>query len=75
MERRLPVRSISILVSRSGSLSPDRQYLWLLGRSPDLAQEVREEYLSEAKRQGFDLTKLIVPKHTGRVVTDEMVED
>jgi apolipoprotein D and lipocalin family protein len=54
--------------------SPDRRYLWLLARSPDLSQIRRDEYLSEAKRQGFDLTKLIVPRHTGRDVTDDMVK-
>ena len=55
--------------------SPDRQYLWLLGRKPDLAEDIREDYLAEARRQGFDLTNLIVPGHTGREVTDQMVED
>ncbi len=55
--------------------SPDRKYLWLLARDPDLAQGVRDEYLAEAERQGFDLTNLIVPRHTGRDVTDDMVED
>lgn len=54
--------------------TPDRQYLWLLARSPDLAQHIREDYLAEARRQGFDLTELIVPRHTGREVTDAMVE-
>lgn len=54
--------------------SPDRKYLWLLGRSPDLPQEMREEFLNEARRQGFDLAPLIVPRHTGREVTDNMVE-
>ena len=55
--------------------TPDRQYLWLLARSADLPQSVRKDYLAEAKRQGFDLTRLIVPRHTGREVTDDMVED
>jgi apolipoprotein D and lipocalin family protein len=55
--------------------TPDRRYLWLLGRRPDLPQDVREEYLTEARRQGFDLGKLIVPRHTGREVTDGMVGD
>ncbi|BAB51309.1 outer membrane lipoprotein [Mesorhizobium japonicum MAFF 303099] len=53
--------------------SPDRQYLWLLARSPDLAQDTRERYLAEAKRQGFDLTNLIVPRHTGREVSNDML--
>ena len=55
--------------------SPDRQFLWLIARQPDLDQAIREAYLSEARRQGFDLTRLIVPRHTGREVTDDMVED
>jgi apolipoprotein D and lipocalin family protein len=55
--------------------SPDRQFLWLLARSPDLAQDVRDEYLAEATRQGFDLSGMIVPRHTGREVSDDMVED
>lgn len=55
--------------------SPDRQFLWLLARSPDLAHDTRETYLDEARRQGFDLSRLIVPRHTGRDVTDEMVQD
>ncbi len=55
--------------------TPDRQYLWLLSRSPDLSQDTQDEYLAEARRQGFDLTRLIVPRHTGREVTDDMVED
>lgn len=55
--------------------TPDRQFLWLLGRSPDLAPEIRDAYLAEARRQGFDLGGLIVPRHTGREVTDQMVAD
>ena len=55
--------------------TPDRQYLWLLARSADLPQETREEYLAEARRQGFDLAGLIVPRHTGCEVTDAMLED
>lgn len=53
--------------------TPDRKYLWLLARDRNLAQEIRNEYLAEAKRQGYDLTNLIIPRHTGREVTDDMV--
>ncbi len=53
--------------------TPDRKNLWLLARSPDLPEATREEYLAEAQRQGFDLSALIAPVHTGREVTDEMV--
>lgn len=53
--------------------TPDRKNLWLLARQPDLPANEREEYLAEAQRQGFDLTGLIAPQHTGRDVTDDMV--
>lgn len=55
--------------------TPDRQYLWLLARRPDVAQAIRDEYLAEARRQGFDLDRLIIPRHTGREVTNAMVGD
>lgn len=54
--------------------TPDRKNLWLLARQPDLPDAVRDEYLSEARRQGFDLSELITPAHTGREVTDEMLQ-
>lgn len=54
--------------------TPDRKFLWVLARSPDLPQSTRDEYLDEARRQGFDLSQLIVPKHTGREVADTMLE-
>jgi apolipoprotein D and lipocalin family protein len=53
--------------------TPDRKYLWVLSRQPRLSEETEAEYLNEARRQGFDLAKLIRPLHTGREVTDEMV--
>jgi apolipoprotein D and lipocalin family protein len=53
--------------------SPNRKYLWVLSREPSLTQSTLDEYLAGASRQGFDLTKLIVPRHTGRAVTDEML--
>ncbi|RDE07730.1 lipocalin family protein [Pelagibacterium lacus] len=53
--------------------TPDRKNLWLLARQPDLPANEREEYLAEAQRQGFDLTDLITPTHTGREVTDEIL--
>jgi apolipoprotein D and lipocalin family protein len=54
--------------------TPDRKYLWILSRQPQLAEATKAEYLDEARRQGFDLTNLITPRHTGREVTDAMVE-
>lgn len=50
--------------------TPDRKYLWILARSADVAADVVDMYLEEARRQGFDLSELITPRHTGREVTD-----
>jgi apolipoprotein D and lipocalin family protein len=55
--------------------TPDRKYLWVLSRQPQLAEDTKAEYLAEAQRQGFNLTSLITPRHTGREVTDAMVAD
>ena len=46
--------------------SPDRQYLWLLSRTPHLDKTVRDHYLASARQQGFDLSKLIDTPHTGK---------
>ncbi len=54
--------------------TPDRNNLWLLSRQPDLPEATREQYMSEARRQGFDLSGLITPHHTGREVTDAMLK-
>jgi apolipoprotein D and lipocalin family protein len=53
--------------------SPNRKYLWVLSREPALDQATLQLYLAEARRQGFDLTTLIVSQHTGREVTAEML--
>ncbi|WNH48473.1 lipocalin family protein [Stenotrophomonas aracearum] len=45
--------------------SPDRKYLWLLGREPTLDATTAEHYLEVARLQGFDLTPLIRTPHTG----------
>lgn len=59
--------------------TPDRKYLWVLAREPRVTKEALEDYLGEARRQGFDLgfdlTGLITPQHTGREVTDAMVQN
>jgi apolipoprotein D and lipocalin family protein len=54
--------------------SPDRKNLWVLHRSAQLDAATLDEYLGEARRQGFDLTELITPRHTGREVTEAMVK-
>ena len=38
---------------------PDRDYLWLLARTPKIAPEVKQQMLDIATRQGFDVSKLI----------------
>lgn len=53
--------------------TPNRKYLWVLSRAPAADQAALEEYLGEARHQGFDLTKLITPRHTGREVTEAMI--
>ncbi|OUL31477.1 hypothetical protein BV378_02155 [Nostoc sp. RF31YmG] len=45
--------------------TPDRHFLWLLARQPQLDAATRLLYLDEARRQGFDLSKLIDTPHTG----------
>ena len=45
--------------------SPDRKYLWLLARQPELDELTREHYLAIARRHGFDLAPLILTPHTG----------
>lgn len=50
--------------------TPDRANLWLLSRTPQLAADVREDYLASATTQGFDLTGLITPRQSGHIVSD-----
>ncbi|MCX8958298.1 outer membrane lipoprotein Blc [Erwinia psidii] len=38
---------------------PNRNYLWILSRSPQLADRTREALLTQARQAGFDVTKLI----------------
>jgi apolipoprotein D and lipocalin family protein len=45
--------------------SPDRKYLWLLARQPALPKEVEADFLATATAQGFDLSQLIHPRHSG----------
>jgi apolipoprotein D and lipocalin family protein len=53
--------------------TPDHQHLWLLARDRELPPADVEEYLGEARRQGFELSGLIAPRQTGRDVTDARV--
>lgn len=45
---------------------PERKYLWLLHRDPRIDPALREDFLSTARAQGYDLTDLIDVRHTGR---------
>ena len=42
---------------------PDTSYLWLLARSPTLAPDVIERFVSKAKALGFDTDGLIFVQH------------
>jgi len=53
--------------------SPDHKYLWVLSREPWLHQVTLDQYLAEARRQGFSLTNLITVRHTGRTITDDLL--
>lgn len=55
--------------------APNMENLWLLSRTPHIEPGVREEYLAEATRQGFDLSAWITPVHDGRVVSDQLLEE
>ena len=48
--------------------TPDRKNLWLLSRSRDLPQAVRDNYLATARAEGFDLSALITPAQSGKMV-------
>ncbi|EGV35523.1 lipocalin family protein [Neisseria weaveri] len=41
---------------------PDRKYLWLLSRKPQMDETVYRSYLDQAESQGYDLSKLIRTK-------------
>ncbi|MDH1127805.1 lipocalin family protein [Enterobacter sp. GD03975] len=38
---------------------PDRNYLWILSRTPTITAEMKQQMLDVGTRQGFDVTKLI----------------
>ncbi|UOO78139.1 lipocalin family protein [Neisseria sp. Dent CA1/247] len=42
---------------------PDRKYLWLLSRKPNMDEAVYQAYLQQAQAQGYDLSTLIRTKH------------
>lgn len=38
---------------------PDHDYLWILSRTPTISDDVKQQLLSAATRQGFDVSKFI----------------
>jgi apolipoprotein D and lipocalin family protein len=42
---------------------PDKSYLWLLARSPEVSDELKETFISRAKSLGFDTSELIFVEH------------
>lgn len=43
---------------------PDRKYLWILSRTPEIDPHLYSEILERIKDQGYDTTKLIRTKHS-----------
>jgi len=42
---------------------PDKSYLWLLARSPNMDDNLKKRLVAKAAALGFDTTKLIVVQH------------
>jgi apolipoprotein D and lipocalin family protein len=42
---------------------PDKSYLWLLARTPEINQDLQDRLIAEAARLGFDTSKLIFVDH------------
>jgi apolipoprotein D and lipocalin family protein len=42
---------------------PDKSYLWILSRTPQLAEPIKQSLIAEAKKLGFETEKLIYVKH------------
>jgi len=42
---------------------PDKSYLWILARNPELDEKTRENLIAKAKALGFDTSKLIRVRH------------
>ena len=40
---------------------PDTDYLWLLSRTPEVSDELRQHFIAEAEKRGFDTSGLIFP--------------
>ena len=43
---------------------PDRKYLWLLSRTPQMDEATYQKHLAQAKAQGYDVSKIIQTTHS-----------
>ena len=43
--------------------TPNRKYLWILSRTPQMADKLFSQLLESAKSKGFDVSKLIKTSH------------
>lgn len=43
--------------------TPDRKYLWILARSPQVDQRAVQALLDDARAQGFDVSTILMPPH------------
>lgn len=44
--------------------TPNKKYLWLLSRSPDLSEQTYQRYRQIAQNQGYDLSEFKLTKHS-----------
>lgn len=49
---------------------PDRQFLWVLSRDPEMSAQERMAYLDHARALGYDLSNLITPQQSGGKVSE-----
>lgn len=42
---------------------PDKSYLWILARSPEMKQDLKDSLIAAAAKRGFDTGKLIFVEH------------
>ncbi len=48
--------------------TPDKEYLWLLARSPNVSQETYAKYRQIAQQQGYDLKEFKLTPHSNQTV-------
>ncbi len=45
-------------------------YLWLLARKPEISDELKQRFIAEAQKRGFDTQQLIFVEHNNSAATD-----